>query len=198
MYLKSIIPLLLIGSLSLVAETGDAGWYGEKFQGKPTASGEVFDMNAYTAAHKTLAFGTILTVTNISNNKSVEVRINDRGPQIKNRILDLSYKAAKEIGMIKEGIVKVHIEKKPDYRPKENSYKINNIKIQIAAFSQKENAESFIKEESEYNYNMQIVSVYSKTTTSSIYKVVILCDSKKSANNIINSKQYKGAYLIRS
>ena len=113
MYLKSFITLLLLNSLSLSAETiGDASWYGEKYQGKPTASGELFDMNAYTTAHRTLPFGTILTVTNLSNNKSVEVRVNDRGPVKKNRIVDLSYQAAKEIGIVQEGIAEVSIEEK--------------------------------------------------------------------------------------
>ena len=113
MYLKSFITLLLLNSFSLFAETvGDASWYGEKFQGKATASGEPFDMYAYTAAHRTLPFGTVLTVTNLSNNKSVEVRINDRGPFKDNRIVDLSYQAAKEIGLVQEGVAEVSIEEK--------------------------------------------------------------------------------------
>jgi len=111
MYLKSITTLILLSTLSLFAETvGDASWYGKKFQGKPTASGEAFDMYAYTAAHRTLAFGTKLKVTNLSNNKSIEVRINDRGPFKENRIVDLSYQAAKEIGILQEGIAEVSIE----------------------------------------------------------------------------------------
>jgi len=110
MYLKALITLFLLSTFSLFAESvGDASWYGKKFQGKPTASGELFDMYAYTAAHRTLPFGTILKVTNLSNNKSVIVRVNDRGPFKRNRIVDLSYQAAKEIGMVIDGTAEVSI-----------------------------------------------------------------------------------------
>lgn len=78
-------------------QVGTASWYGNKFHGRRTASGERYDMQAYTAAHKTLPFGTILRVTNLDNNKSVLVRVNDRGPFVRGRIIDLSHVAAKEI-----------------------------------------------------------------------------------------------------
>jgi len=89
---------------------GKASYYGSKFQGKPTASGEAFDMNKHTAAHKTLPFGTKVRVTNQNNGKFVVVRINDRGPFTKGRIIDLSLAAAKKINMIKQGVVKVKLE----------------------------------------------------------------------------------------
>ncbi len=89
--------------------TGYASWYGPKFNGRRTASGEIFDMNKMTAAHNTLPFGTIVRVTNIRNGKSVVVKINDRGPFKKNRVIDLSYKAAKKLGMIKMGTAPVKI-----------------------------------------------------------------------------------------
>lgn len=91
------------------SETGKASYYGKKFHGKKTASGERYDMHALTAAHRTLAFGTKVEVINLKNDKSVTVRINDRGPAIKNRIIDLSYRAAKEIGMIQDGVTKVSL-----------------------------------------------------------------------------------------
>jgi len=110
MYLKSIVTFLLLSVFPLIADNvGDASWYGKKFQGKLTASGEPFNMYAYTTAHRTLPFGTILVVTNLSNQKSVEVKVNDRGPAKKNRIVDLSYQAAKEIGIIEEGVGEVSI-----------------------------------------------------------------------------------------
>ncbi len=84
-------------------ETGPASWYGREFHGKKTASGERFDMNGLTAAHKSLPFGTMVSVKNFENGKTVAVRINDRGPYKGNRIMDLSYGAAKKIGMIKLG-----------------------------------------------------------------------------------------------
>ncbi|NLV66849.1 MAG: septal ring lytic transglycosylase RlpA family protein [Spirochaetes bacterium] len=90
-------------------QKGYASWYGREFHGKATASGEKFDMNLLTAAHKTLPFGTVLEVTNLENGKKVKLKINDRGPYRGNRIIDLSYNAAREIDMIKKGEVKVGI-----------------------------------------------------------------------------------------
>ncbi len=87
--------------------TGISSYYGKKFHGKLTANGEVFDMYKLTAAHKSLPFDTILEVENLSNGMRVVVRINDRGPFVKNRILDLSYAAAKEIDMISGGTAKI-------------------------------------------------------------------------------------------
>ena len=80
------------------------------FQGKKTASGELYDKNNLTAAHKTLPFGTKVKVTDLKNNKSVIVTITDRGPYTKKRIIDLSYAAAKEIGLIKPGLSKVRLD----------------------------------------------------------------------------------------
>ena len=91
-------------------ETGQASWYGDKFQNKRTASGEKFDMHKCTAAHKTLPFDTVVRVENLKNGKKVDVRINDRGPFIDGRIIDLSRKAAEMLGMIRDGIVPVRIE----------------------------------------------------------------------------------------
>ncbi len=91
-------------------QKGNASWYGPGFNGKKTASGEIFNMNKLTAAHKTLDFGTIVRVTNLNNNKRVIVKINDRGPFTKGRIIDLSKKAALAIDMINDGVVPVKIE----------------------------------------------------------------------------------------
>jgi len=99
-----------INSRGTYVEEGLASWYGKKFHGKKTASGERFDMQALTAAHRSLAFGTRVKVTNLDNGKSVEVRINDRGPWKQERIIDLSWAAARKIGMIEKGVVRVRIE----------------------------------------------------------------------------------------
>ena len=87
-----------------------ASWYGKQFNGKLTASGKRFNMYAMTCAHKTLQFGSKLRVTNPDNNKSVIVTVNDRGPFIRGRDLDLSYGAAKKIGIIKKGVARVKME----------------------------------------------------------------------------------------
>lgn len=84
-------------------QTGMASWYGREFNGKITASGERFDMKKLTAAHRTLPLGTILTVKNLNNGETVQVKINDRGPYKKGRILDLSYAAAKKLDIISDG-----------------------------------------------------------------------------------------------
>jgi rare lipoprotein A len=88
---------------------GFASWYGKEYHGRKTSSGEVYDMYALTAAHRTLPLGSEVRVTNLENGKEVNVRINDRGPFIEDRIIDLSYSSAKEIGMINKGIAKVRI-----------------------------------------------------------------------------------------
>jgi rare lipoprotein A len=89
---------------------GVASWYGEKFHGNPTASGEIYDMYQFTAAHKTLPLGTYAMVTNLEKYKSVEVKINDRGPFVKGRIIDLSYAAARTIEMVDKGTARVRVE----------------------------------------------------------------------------------------
>jgi len=90
--------------------TMKASWYGPKFHGKLTANGEIYDQMALTAAHKSLTFGTLLKVTNPRNGRSVIVRINDRGPYVQGRDLDLSKGAAIELGMLKKGVGRVKIE----------------------------------------------------------------------------------------
>tara|TARA_Y100001970_G_scaffold60053_1_gene76511 strand:+ start:96 stop:599 length:504 start_codon:yes stop_codon:yes gene_type:complete len=89
---------------------GVSSFYAEDFHGKLTANGEVYDMYGLTAAHKTLPLNTIVRVTNISNEKSLILRINDRGPYVKGRILDCSYGAAKKLGFVNDGTTKVKIE----------------------------------------------------------------------------------------
>ncbi len=99
--------------------SGTASWFGERFHGKRTASGERFDMHAMTAAHRELPFGTVLRVTNKNNHRTVVVRVNDRGPYRKRRIIDLSYAAAGRLGMRVSGTAPVMVEVvgSPDGRP---------------------------------------------------------------------------------
>jgi rare lipoprotein A len=94
-------------------EQGTASWYGERFQGLETASGEVFDMNLLTAAHRELPFGTRVKVINLRTGASVSVVINDRGPCIDGRDIDLSMAAARALGMVEEGLAPVLIEADP-------------------------------------------------------------------------------------
>jgi rare lipoprotein A len=93
----------------VVKQQGTASWYGDDFHGKPTASGETYNQNALTAASKTLPLGTVAQVTNVETGKSVTVKVNDRGPYVGNRVMDLSKAAAKKIDLNNKGIGKVKI-----------------------------------------------------------------------------------------
>ena len=93
-----------------VTETGLASWYGRKFHGRPTASGELYDMYASTAAHRTMPIPSYARVTNLGNGRSVVVRVNDRGPFLRGRVIDLSYAAAHKLGYINSGSAEVEVE----------------------------------------------------------------------------------------
>ncbi|ALA57608.1 septal ring lytic transglycosylase RlpA family protein [Nitrospira moscoviensis] len=100
-----------------IKDRGMASWYGEQFHGKLAANGEVFDMSALTAAHRTLPLGSIIRVVNLQNGKHVRVRVNDRGPYVNGRILDLSYAAAAQLGMVEGGLSVIQLEVIGDHRP---------------------------------------------------------------------------------
>ncbi len=132
------------------SEKGLASWYGKKFHGRKTSNGETYDMYAMTAAHKTLPMNVHLKVTNLDNGRSTVVRVNDRGPFVRSRIIDLSYSAAKELGVVGPGTAPVRIEAlgyrddgrigaKPQYKQLV-SYDVGPFMVQIGAFTVKENA----------------------------------------------------------
>ncbi len=109
----AIVIILFMAGLSAksqITEIGLASFYADKFDGRVTASGDIFDQNKMTAAHRTFPFGTKVKVTNINNKKVVTVVINDRGPFIKDRVIDLSKLAAKKLGFISEGVTRVKVE----------------------------------------------------------------------------------------
>ncbi len=91
------------------SEVGFASYYSKSLHNKKTASGEPYNMHALTAAHRTLPLGDYVTVTNLNNGKSVKLKINDRGPKVNDRIIDLSFEAAKKLEMLKDGVVKVKV-----------------------------------------------------------------------------------------
>jgi rare lipoprotein A len=111
-YAVFLIWILIMVALPVMAgaEEGSASYYADSLSGNPTASGESYDKDALTAAHRTLAFDSMVKVTNLDNGKSVVVRINDRGPHAKNRIIDVSGAAAKQLGLIDSGTAKVRLE----------------------------------------------------------------------------------------
>ena len=140
-------------------ETGMASWYGGHFHGRKTASGETYDMFAHTAAHKTLPMGTMLLVRNLENNKQTVVRVNDRGPFTKKRIIDLTYTAGAEIGLIKQGIARVEIvalEQAPATKATSGNLRISGLTVhpdfnrgkfyvQVGAFARRGNARTLAR-----------------------------------------------------
>ncbi|HKF52497.1 MAG TPA: septal ring lytic transglycosylase RlpA family protein [Candidatus Acidoferrales bacterium] len=117
-------------------EQGVASWYGPQFNGRRTSDGEVYDMYQLTAAHRTLPFNAVVRVTNLTNGKQVNVRINDRGPFVANRIIDLSYAAAEAIGMVGPGTAEVRLDVMAGPDPN-----VGFFGVQVGAFQVKENAE---------------------------------------------------------
>jgi rare lipoprotein A len=117
-------------------EEGNASWYGAPFHGRRASSGEIYDMNKLTAAHRTMAFGTVVRVTNLANGKSTVVRITDRGPFVENRIIDLSKAAAQAIESIGPGVVPVRLEVVSGGDPFGGFFT-----VQVGAFKDKDNAD---------------------------------------------------------
>lgn len=103
-------PQRLASPQPVFTQEGMASWYGQSHHGKKTASGEAFDQEALTAAHRTLPFGTVVRVTHLASNRTVTVRINDRGPYSDGRIIDLSARSAQDLGIAKLGVARVRIE----------------------------------------------------------------------------------------
>jgi rare lipoprotein A len=117
-------------------EQGNASWYGAPFHGRRASNGEIYDMNKMTAAHRTMAFGTVVRVTNLTNGKTAVVRITDRGPFVDNRIIDLSMAAAKTIESIGRGVVPVRLEVISGNDPFGGWFT-----VQVGAFKERDNAE---------------------------------------------------------
>jgi len=172
-------------------QTGLASWYGPDFHGKETSSKEIYNMYDMTAAHKSLPFGTHVMVTNLENGKSVMVRINDRGPFVKGRIIDLSYSAARILDMVDQGVVKVRIEVVEDMSPLKSSQRFS---IQVGAFVFRENAED-LKRRLEKYYKDVYIAIF-KTTNQTYYRVRIKAKSVDLAYKIAQDLHKKGFTVI--
>ncbi len=151
-------------------QRGIASWYGKDFHGKKTSNGEIYDMYAMTAAHKTLPLGTYVRVHNLENNRKVEVRINDRGPFVRGRIIDLSYTAAKEIGIVGPGTAQVEVtalatpvttDGGAPRRYKPVDLYSGDFTFQVGAFVNRENAERLTAKLSE-KYKNAHITVYDR------------------------------------
>lgn len=180
-------------------ETGMASWYGSGFQGKKTANGEIFNMNDMTAAHKTLPMPTFIRVKNLENGKEAVVRVNDRGPFSKGRVLDLSRAAAEKLGMIETGTARVQftvLSQVPGHLRTENKdVDINkgSYCIQIGSFSEQGNA---VRLAAKYIG----VAVRKAEVDSRIFYRVQLCGHKSKHEAEIAAKElemeYPGAFVI--
>ncbi len=172
-------------------QKGFASWYGDDFHGKLTSNMEIYNMNDMTAAHKTLPFETHVIVTNLNNNKSVTVRINDRGPFVEGRDIDLSYAAAKVLGMIEPGVVPVTIEIIRRLSPPPSSLKYS---IQIGSFSKKTNALD-LKQKLGNKFGSVYISEF-KTGLRTYFRVRIKANTRDGAEKIAAKLQQNGYIVI--
>jgi rare lipoprotein A len=135
-------------------EEGTASWYGVPFDGHRTSSGEIYDMHQFTAAHRTLPFGAVVRVTNLRNGKQTEVRINDRGPFVANRVIDLSLSAAQALDMVGPGTAPVRLEMLSGVNPF-----VGFFAVQVGAFQAEDNAER-LRARLETSYSPVNVALY--------------------------------------
>jgi len=190
-------------------QQGIASWYGKKFHGRKTSSGEIYNMYAVSAAHKTLPLGTYVRVHNLNNNKKLDVKINDRGPFVRGRIIDLSYAAAKKIGMAGAGTAPVKImalgasggADSPNHMDASNvpiDYYRGNFTIQVGAFSKRQNAEKF-KQKLDQKYKNAHIAI-GQIGDEKIYRVRVgKCSTLKQAveyENILIQNGHPDAFVV--
>ncbi len=193
----------------LVFQTGEASWYGHGFHGKRTANGEVYDMHKLTAAHLMLPFHTLVEVENLDNRKKVIVRINDRGPHLKGRIIDLSKNAASRLGMVETGIAPVHLRIYiPGGVPQYNTLpqaeppiaqspqsETGLFYLQLGAFSVRENAQQMINHLDDVMPDIP----FSIQSQNNLYKVLSkLLDTRQEATQLLQRLKENGfdAFII--
>ncbi|MEX0680198.1 MAG: septal ring lytic transglycosylase RlpA family protein [Balneolales bacterium] len=133
-----------------IIDQGEASWYGPGFHGRQTANGETYDQNKLTAAHRTLPFNTVIRVVNLDNGKSIHVRINDRGPYARGRVIDLSREAARRIDMIDTGVAPVRLilinSEEPIRTRGPGNIRQEEFTIQLASFYNRSEAEAFSRQ----------------------------------------------------
>lgn len=183
-----------------------ASWYGPGFHGKETAGGEIYSMYEYTAAHKILPIGTYVLVTNLENGKQLVIRINDRGPFVEDRCIDLSYASAKELGIVGKGLTRVKIVALSEgerlgnqivYRNKPN-IRFNSFYLQVGAFKYYSNALS-LKMKLEKEFERVEIEPYRKNGITFYRVQVYLTDELGSAFKIaetLKREKFKGAFLV--
>ena len=190
-------PARIEPSLKLEAEPsppvqeGTASWYGPGFHGKKTSNQETYNMYDMTAAHQTLPFETHVRVTNLNNGRSVIVRINDRGPFVKDRIIDLSFSAAQALDMLNTGTAPVRLEILLDRSPPLSSQKFA---VQVGSFSTEANAEA-LKDELKSGYQGVYVKEF-QTSQQIYYRVRIKAENREDAQKLALRLQAAGYTAI--
>ncbi|MDR2790361.1 MAG: septal ring lytic transglycosylase RlpA family protein [Campylobacteraceae bacterium] len=180
--------------------SGVASWYGKDFHGKKTANGETYNMYALTAAHKTFPMNTIVKVTNKRNNKTVIVRINDRGPFVANRIIDLSYAAAKQTGLDISGTAPVAVEVLGFEGVKNGSRSvlIGDFDVQIGAFKNLSGAQFYQREHNNDRGRYEAFIKEGWHEGEKIYRVWLRgFGSETEARDFISTSKYQGAFIVR-
>jgi rare lipoprotein A len=175
-------------------EEGVASWYGEPFNGRRTSNGEIYDMHTFTAAHRTLPFNCMVRVTNLDNGKQTDVRINDRGPFVANRVIDLSLAAARAIEMWGPGTAHVRLEILSGPNPQTGFFG-----VQVGAFKVQENAERF-RAEMDAVYPPATIETYG-TADGTYYRVRVgKLPSEDAAQKLadqLRGEGQKGALVVR-
>jgi len=190
---------------------GVSSWYGPNFHGKYTSNGEIYNMHARTAAHKTWPMDTMVKVKNLQNGKSTIVRINDRGPFVRGRIIDCSYTAGKEIGLDQMGIARVDIkvlgfagkvlasatQKKSKLA---HRVQLSNFGVQVGAFSHYSGAQSYKRQYvGKYRYYNPIVKHFTDTSGITLYRVWLMgFGSEQEARDFKNDNGLIGAFIVRN
>ncbi len=190
-------------------ERGMVSWYGKEFHGRKTASGEAYNMYALTAAHKTLPLGTYVRVYNLDSGKTVDVRINDRGPFVRGRIIDLSYEAAQRIGLVGPGtapgeivalgsLKETVVGGKVQHTLVPGNYYVGDFTIQVGAFKYKENAVRFRNKLAE-TYKNAHIAVY-ESAKGTFYRVrVARCeelDQARKYEKMLEAAGYTDAIVV--
>jgi len=191
-------------------EKGVASWYGKKFHGRKTSNGEIYDMYEATAAHKTLPMNTLVLVENLENGKEMAVRINDRGPFVKNRIIDLSLTAAHKLGMVNNGTAKVKVTALGEARTyrqgdrevarflPHQDFQQGNFYVQIGSFTNKNNALR-LQEKMKSQGNNAVITQFGRGD-SRFYRVQVHAGSRltvaKNMEKEFNGNGYPDAFVV--
>jgi len=193
---------------------GISSWYGPNFHGKYTSNGERYNMHARTAAHKTWPMDTMVRVRNLQNGKSTIVRINDRGPFVRGRIIDCSYKAGKEIGLDRMGIAKVQIEvvgfagrvqsdaaiAKARRSNTETRVRLTNFGVQVGAFRNYEGAKVYRRKYANLHPKYKpLIKRFPKVDGAPLYRVWLMgFESEDEARDFKNTHNMPGAFIVRN